>query len=80
MRDSVTCDGMLYQEHAAWEIAKRFGDDLIYYDDISGNPRISTPVLTAFRKLTEGSVVWVRTDRYWRKRQNDEPAGRQADY
>lgn len=51
--------GSLPQDEAASSIKKNFGDEFVYEND-SGNPAISKAVLTEFRKLTEGSVVWSR--------------------
>ena len=66
----------LYQEAAASEIAKQFGDHFTYTND-NGNRAIHKDVLNAFRKLTKDSVVWNREDRFWRKREQGDAPGRQ---
>jgi hypothetical protein len=69
----------LYQYDAVAEIAQRFGEEFVYQND-NGNLGIDRKVLSAFRRLSENTVVWVRSDRYWRLRdENDEP-GRQQDW
>ena len=63
----------LYQEMAVMEIASKFGDDFVYFNE-SGNLAIKKSVLTHFRKLTGESVVWERGQRMWRQRAlHDEP-------
>ncbi len=41
-----------------------------------GAQAISPKVLSAFRKLTKETVVWERSDKYWRKRTKYDAAGR----
>ena len=63
----------LYQEDAASHIKAVFGSDFVYVNE-SGNLAIDRAVLKEFRKLTEGAVVWVRSERYWRFRESyDKP-------
>jgi len=69
--------GVLYQDDAASQITDRFGERFIYTNN-AGNPAISKEVLAAFRKLTGDSVVWINTERLWRRRESgDEPARQQ---
>jgi hypothetical protein len=75
MASEVEVVGFLYQETAVTHIAERFGDEFIYVDE-DGTPAISEAVLSAFRKLTEGAVIWDRWDKCWRQRQVEEPTGR----
>ncbi|SEF27658.1 hypothetical protein SAMN05421837_103980 [Amycolatopsis pretoriensis] len=69
--------GWLPQDLAVQHIAKHFGKDLTYTNE-SGNPAISRKVLAAFRQLTEGTVIWERGAKEWRRRPRD-PAARQSD-
>lgn len=70
-------DGVLYQDDAAAQIAGGFGEDFVYEND-SGNACIEKRVLAAFRDLTGDSVVWIRGERLWRKRESgDEPTRQQ---
>lgn len=69
----------LYQEDTVYEIDSKFGEEFTYTND-SGNLAIDRQVLSEFRKLTEGTVVWIRGERYWRFRENyDDPDTRQAE-
>jgi hypothetical protein len=69
----------LYQEDIVYQIQSQFGGEFVY-DNQNGNPAISPSVLKEFRKLTEGSVVWSRGERLWRKREHyDDPTKRRAD-
>lgn len=69
--------GDLEQEVAADEIAERFGREYIYIND-NGNAAIEQEILDAFRKLTEGEVVWDRSEFLWRYRQEYDPAATRA--
>ncbi|WP_326673392.1 DUF6953 family protein [Streptomyces canus] len=79
MLTQITDNGELWQMDAADRIASDFDEGLTYTND-NGNLAISKEVLAAFRKLSEGSVVWERGSRFWRRRQEYDPEGkRQAD-
>lgn len=47
-------------------------------ENADGNQVVGKEVLAAFRKLTETTVVWVKTDRYWRFRVVEDEPGRDA--
>jgi hypothetical protein len=80
MLDEVSKEKMLHQEHAVYDIAKKFGDEFTYMNE-NGNLAISRPILRAFRKLSMHTVVWVRSERYWRLRdERDTENKRQVDY
>ena len=64
MRDELEKAGYLYQWEAILEIQSRFGGDFTYLNE-SGNFAIDRRVLRAFRNLTEGTVVWRRTEHRW---------------
>ncbi|MCX4577346.1 hypothetical protein OHB41_30035 [Streptomyces sp. NBC_01571] len=69
----------LFQMDAADHVAKHFDPGLTYVND-NGNLAISKEVLSAFRKMSEGTVIWERGARYWRLRNDRDPEGkRQAD-
>lgn len=76
MADQVLTSGALYQDEAVDAILREFGNDFVHEND-NGNLAIDRPVLNAFRKLTEDSVVWDREDRMWRPRQPGDVPGRQ---
>jgi len=67
----------LYQESAVDGIRRRFGSRFAYWN-ANGNPADSRAVLAQFRKLTEGTVVWEREEKCWRKRTSSDPKGQRA--
>jgi len=73
MASEVEVEGFLYRETAVTQIAERFGDEFIYVD-ADGTSAISEAVLSAFRRLTEGAVIWDPWDKCWRQRQVHDPA------
>ena len=76
MVDRLDRWGEYYQEVAVFEIAQKFGDS-VWYTNRHGNPAIEKDILDEFRDLTEGEVVWDRSEQTWRKRKPyDPPDGR----
>jgi hypothetical protein len=72
--------GTLYQEEAALALQQLFGEGVTYIND-NGGLAIAPSVLRAFRLFTNGIVIWVRPERYWRRRESsDEPGRRVSDY
>ena len=71
-------DGVLDQSDAAARITDVFGKDFTYEND-GGNTCINRAVLNAFRKLTGDSVVWIRGDRLWRRREAGDKPSRQQE-
>lgn len=67
---------VLYQEEIVYDIQSRFGEDFVYYN-ANGNLAITQNVLKAFREMTGEDVVWMRSDRYWRRRESYDEPGRQ---
>jgi hypothetical protein len=69
----------LYQDEAVHQIGQKFGKDYIC-ETASGGLGISKDVLKNFRKITEGLVIWEKSDKAWRKLRDDEVYnGRQVD-
>jgi hypothetical protein len=67
----------LEQRVAAAEIEQRFGAAFVYVN-LSGGQSIDRDVLAEFRKLTDDTVVWSRSEMAWRVREQfDEPGRRQ---
>ena len=67
----------LFQSDAVYYIQQHFGDGFVYEND-NGNLGIAKPVLGEFRKLTANDVVWVRSERYWRRREACDESGKRA--
>jgi len=63
----LSAKGELHQSDVVIELEKRC-PDLIYENEL-GNQAIDRRVLREFRRLTEGTVVWVRDEFYWRIKQ-----------
>jgi len=68
----------LYQETVVYDIKEKFGEQFTY-DNVNGNLAISRDVLTAFRKLTKETAIWVRSERCWRKREAHDGPGRRQE-
>jgi len=70
--------GILDQELIVHSIATKFGKEFTYFNE-NGNLSIDRRVLREFRKLTEGTVVWERGEKFWRFRTEKDPKGRMAE-
>lgn len=66
------------QEDAVSGIQEKFGEDFLFEND-SGNLAISRVVLQIFRSLTQETVVWDKSERSWRPREQIDMAGRQQE-
>lgn len=58
-------DGALYQVEVVEFLEKEKHLDALI-ENANGNIVISPAVLSEFRKLTKGRVVWIRGELYWR--------------
>lgn len=70
--------GELRQDDAANQLHQESGEDCVYWNN-NGNIAIKADVLKEFNKLTP-DVVWLRSSRYWRKRQEGDQPGRMQPY
>ena len=69
----------LYQNEVVYLIEEKFGSQFVY-ENQNGNLAINREVLKEFRKLTEETVLWSRSDFCWRIRCADDPkVGRLAE-
>lgn len=71
--------GILDQQIAAYGLFDAFGETFTYINE-NGNLAIASSVLKAFRRLTEDTVVWSRSDRAWRRRCEGDLPGRQQEW
>lgn len=69
-------DGCIYQDDTVDMLTKAGAEDLLR-ENADGNPVLGTPVLSEFKKLSE-NAVWVKPDRYWRWRVDEDELGREA--
>ena len=77
MKAFFDSDDFLDQHVAVTEIMERFGEKFACIN-ANGNLAISPAVLKAFNAITGDAVVWERSGRMWRKRQDhDLPGGQQ---
>jgi hypothetical protein len=79
MLKRLTEDEVLYQNQVVYEIDEKFGADFVYINQ-NGNLGINKNVLSEFRKLTEGKVVWSRGQRFWRFIEDYEDPGSRMTY
>lgn len=75
MLSVVQKDGELTQNNAYYMINKQFGSGFTTVTN-SGSPSIKGSVLTAFKKISEDTVVWERGEKKWRKREFYDAPGR----
>lgn len=70
-------DGCLYQEDVVDYLVK---NDLMdpLRENPDGNLVLKLSVNSAFKNQTEHNVVWVKPDRYWRYRVEEDESGREA--
>ncbi len=67
----------IYQDDVV-DYLVRLNAESLLRENTEGNLVIGREVLSAFKKLTEINVVWVKSDRYWRMRVAEDEAGREA--
>ncbi|WP_066018612.1 DUF6953 family protein [Endozoicomonas atrinae] len=77
MQSMLDTDGCLYQDDVVDFLVKNQKEELLR-ENTDGNLVIGRPVLNAFKKLNESSVVWVKPDKYWRFRVPEDEDRRDA--
>ena len=77
MQSILDTDGCLYQDDVVDFLVKNQKEELLR-ENADGNLVIGRPVLNAFKKLNESSVVWIKPDKYWRFRVPEDEDGRDA--
>lgn len=77
MQEVIEKEGCLYQDDVIDHLVRAKQESLLR-ENADGNLVVATPLLNAFRKLNEKTVVWVKPDRYWRKRVPEDEEGREA--
>lgn len=75
MLSTVQDQGELTQNNAYYMINKQFGSGFTTVTN-SGSPSIKGGVLTAFKKISEDTIVWERGEKKWRKREFYDAPGR----
>lgn len=69
--------GCIYQDDVVDYLVKADAISLLR-ENSEGNLVIGQSVLTAFKKITQETIVWVKPDRYWRFRVAEDEPGREA--
>lgn len=77
MYSQLEKDGCLYQDDVVDRLVKSKSDSLLR-ENSDGNLVLTKSLLSAFKKLTDIDVVWVRADFYWRFRVDEDEPGRNA--
>ena len=77
MLSEIEKHGCLYQDDVVDYLVKGRVEHLAR-ENADGNLVVGKPVLDAFKKLTEATVVWVKPDFYWRWRVAEDEPGREA--
>lgn len=77
MLDNLEKDGCLYQEDVVDFLVK---NNLLGFlkENADGNLVLKLSINSGFKKKTEDNVVWVKPDRYWRYRVQEDELGREA--
>jgi hypothetical protein len=77
MQSEIDRCGCLYQDDVVDYLVKSGQEDLLR-ENADGNLAVAKPLLDAFRKLNEQTVVWVKSDFYWRLRVTEDEPSREA--
>lgn len=77
MLAQIEREGCLYQDDVVDYLASSGQAGLLREND-EGNEVLGKAVLAAFLALTAETVVWVKSDRYWRNRVAEDEPGREA--
>lgn len=77
MLEKLKVDGCVYQDDVVDHLVKAKADALLR-ENSDGNLVVGLSVLKAFKTLTATTVVWVKSEKYWRFRVSEDDAARQA--
>lgn len=70
-------EGCLYQDDVVDYLVRANREEFLR-ENADGNLVLGKAVLDAFRSLTITNVVWVKPERYWRFRVQEDEPGREA--
>jgi hypothetical protein len=77
MKVQLEKDGCLYQDDVVDYLVKSGANSLLR-ENADGNLVLERSLLNAFKKLTPDNVVWVKPEKYWRFRVQEDEPGRNA--
>ena len=69
--------GCIYQDDVVDYLVKAKEESFLR-ENSDGNLVLGRHLLSAFQKITETNVVWVKPERYWRFRVAEDEPGREA--
>jgi hypothetical protein len=72
MLEQISKKRELYHIDVVYQIEEQFGSKFVH-ENQEGNLAINREVLKEFRKLTEKTVVWSRSELFWKFRSDDDP-------
>ena len=78
MTEKVEREGCLYQADAVDYLLQSNASELLRIN-YAGNEMLGREVLGAFLELTRETVVWARSERYWRRRLAEDPPARETE-
>ncbi|MGJ8524328.1 hypothetical protein LMG33818_000036 [Halomonadaceae bacterium LMG 33818] len=77
MLHKIKIEGCVYQDDVVDYLVKNGREDLLR-ENSDGNQVLGKEVLSDFKKLTPDTVVWIKKDRYWRWRVDQDEPGRES--
>ncbi|HHR6440489.1 TPA: DUF6953 family protein [Providencia alcalifaciens] len=77
MMSKLSKDGCLYQQDVVDYLIKTNNEQHLK-DNSDGNQALSRKLIDKFRIDSGSNVVWVKPDKYWRYRVNEDDEGREA--
>ncbi len=77
MLEQLEKDSCLYQDDVVDILVKSNSENLLR-ENTDGNQVLTKELLSAFKKETETTLVWVRSGLYWRFRVSEDEPGRNA--
>jgi len=67
MLDQMGASHWLHQEAIAQRIQISFGEEFVYRNK-NGKFGLRKAVLVEFKRLTQGQLIWVHSERAWRRK------------
>ncbi|ELA9894849.1 hypothetical protein V8046_004825 [Vibrio parahaemolyticus] len=77
MQSELSHHGCIYQDDVVDYVVKSQAEELLR-ENADGNLVLGRKLLNEFKKLNTHTVVWVKPDKYWRWRVDEDEAGRGA--
>ncbi|CAB3863648.1 hypothetical protein LMG26689_02623 [Achromobacter animicus] len=75
MLEMLRRDGCVYQDDTV-DMLTNVGAEELLRENLDGNMVLGNEVLSAFKKIS-ADAVWIKPDRYWRWRVDEDEPGRE---